>query len=108
MAEPSVQDAVEYLGFSESGWDPVDVESALAAETAAQAAVCVVPAAGAQWPADLLEALYRRVAHNLAVRRNPNGLEIAESEFGVTGLRVGGNDPEVNRLEAPHRSIAVA
>jgi len=104
---PSVEDAQTYLGQHDSAWGPADVKSALLAEQAAQARVCIVPESG-DWPADLLEALYRRVAHNLAVRRNPNGVETAESEFGVTQLRVGGNDAEVNRLEAPYRAIPVA
>jgi len=107
VAAPSVEDAQSYLGFAESAWGAADIASALAAEQAAQAQVCLVPAED-EWPADLLEALYRRVAHNLAVRRNPNGVEFAESEFGSTLLRVGGNDAEVNRLEAPYRVIAVA
>lgn len=107
MSVPSTEDAQEYLGFHESAWGQAEIEAALAAERAAQARVCLTPAEG-DWPDDLLEALYRRVAHNLSVRRNPSGVETYESEFGSTALRVGGNDSEVNRLEAPFRIIPVA
>jgi hypothetical protein len=108
MPVPSLEGVQAYLG-QESSWGSAEIESALAAESAAQARVCIVPAETVEdWPADLLEALYRRVAHNLSVRRNPNGVEFAESEFGSTALRVGGNDAEVNRLEGPWRVIPVA
>lgn len=108
MPAPSVEDVQTYLGFQDSPWGRAEIQSALSAEQSAQSLVCIVPADGADWPADLTEALCRRVAHNLAVRRNPTGVETAESEFGTTQLRVGGNDAEVNRLEAPYRVIPVA
>lgn len=108
MPAPTAEDVQEYLGYQDSAWSPAEIQSALAAEKGSQALVCAVPADGADWPADLAEALCRRVAHNLAVRRNPLGVETAESEFGATALRVGGSDAEVNRLEAPYRVIPVA
>lgn len=99
----------EYLG---DGTDPAAVSSALAAERASQAARCRVPVTATEtdadtWPHDLVEALCRRVQHNLAVRENPLGVETAASEFGNTMVRVGGLDGEVRRLEAPHRRLVV-
>ena len=113
MPAPTAGDVREYLG-----WDPDEPESwewpdealssAVAAERAAQAAVCSVPAEGEDWPADLAEALCRRVAANLAVRALPLGTQQSLSDFGVSVARVGGGDREVARLEAPYRQIPVA
>lgn len=108
MAAPSIESVLEYLG-EPSQWSREQVASAYDAEKAAQALLCSVPADSVEvWPADLVEALYRRIAHNLAVRSNPNGVETALSEFGSTAIRVGGRDAEVERLEAPYRRIVVA
>lgn len=107
MPAPSAEDVQAYLPEYGSS-TPVDIESALAAEKSAQAQVCLVPADDAAWPADLTEALLRRVAANLEVRQNALGVSLAQSEFGVTQVRVGGGDREVNRLEGPYRVIPVA
>ena len=58
------------------------------------------PAADATaWPDDLAEALFRRVHRNLAMRNLP----LAIQSDGDGGIRIGGNDPEIRRLEAPYR-----
>lgn len=108
MPAPTAAEVLDYLGHNAKYRDPAQVESALAAERGAQARLCLVPADDGEWPADLAEALCRRVQHNLALRRNDTGVETAESEFGVTQLRVGGRDAEVERLEAPYRVFPVA
>lgn len=59
------------------------------------------------YPADLLEALCRRVAANLANRALPLGLQSSVSEAGVGFARIGGGDREVARLEAPYRKVVV-
>ncbi len=106
MAAPTATDAAAYLG-TDQGWDTAAIASAFAAEKAAQAAACRVPADDAAWPADLVEALFRRVAHNLALRALPLGLQASVSEAAVQNTRVGGSDAEVRRLEAPHRRLVV-
>lgn len=105
--------AVEaYLGPDHS-WTPAQIEAAIAAEVAAQAAVVRFPAdppAPAEplpYPADLLEALCRRVAHNLALRALPLGVSVDLTESAVATTRVGGTDAEVRRLEAPYRRRTV-
>lgn len=80
------------------------VADALATETAAQAKACEI---GAVYPADLAEALKRRVARNLAMRGIPLGLATASSEAAVAVTRVG-DDPEVKRLEGPYRMPGIA
>jgi hypothetical protein len=58
------------------------------------------------WPADLGEALKRRVQRNLSMKSLPLGLQSGASEAGQWTIRVG-SDPEVKRLEAPFRKLTV-
>lgn len=109
---PTMPDVKAYLGADHS-WTDVQVEAAYVAETAAQAAVVKFPADPAEpaeplpYPADLAEALCRRVAHNLALRGVPLGVSVDLTEAAVAATRVGGTDAEVRRLEAPHRKRRV-
>lgn len=93
-------DAVDlYLGEGEHSWTDEQLQSALDAEAAAQRSVCRVPAA---YPADLREALLRRVGANLARRKLLLQGEATDSEFPQV---LPGRDPEVRRLEAPFRKL---
>jgi len=109
---PSIADVNAYLG-TEHSWTPAQVSAALAAETAAQARACRLPAdppapaAPTPYPADLAEALCRRVAHNLALRALPLGVSANISEMSVATTKVGGTDAEVRRLEAPYRKLVI-
>lgn len=108
MPAPTTGQVQEYL--TSIGLTPTEavLADAYTAEVSAQAAVCEMPAGDAEWPADLAEALCRRVAVNLTVRGLPLGVQtsISEAAFGVT--RVGGGDREIDRLEGPYRTIAIA
>lgn len=102
-------DAVKaYLGAA-SSWSDDEVTEALASERAAQVAVVRLPtdpeppADPLPYPEDLAEALKRRVAHNLALRSLPLGLQASIAEAAVATTRVGGTDAEVKRLESPYR-----
>lgn len=106
MPAPSVGDVQTYLG--DNAPDETKVTAAYNAEKAAQASICDVPADDAAWPADLAEALMRRVAVNLAVRPLPLGTQASITEAAIGITRVGGGDREVDRLEAPYRSIPIA
>lgn len=101
-ALPTVPEVREYLGSSADQWTEPELAGALAAETAAQARVCRV---GAPYPADLSEALMRRVARNLALRSLPLAVLQGDAETGNTMLP--GRDPEVRRFEAPYRKVTV-
>lgn len=101
VAAPSPMDCMNYAGPVALTWGSSDLAKALAAEKAAQARRCRVPADDGQWPEDLAEALMRRVMRNLGMRNLPLGIQ--DSDAG--GIRVGGTDPEIRRLEAPHRRI---
>lgn len=102
---PNLAAIKAYLGV-ETSWTDAQVLSALTAETSAQQRRCRFPVelAGAlPYPDDLAEALCRRVAVNLALRSLPLGIQTAMSEMNASQSRVGGRDPEVQRLEAPWR-----
>lgn len=103
MAAPTDEDVEEYLAPTSYMID--EIGAALAAEKAAQAKRCRVPADDAEWPADLVEALCRRVARNLAMRNLPIAVLQGDAEVGNTILP--GRDPEVRRLEAPFRKLVM-
>lgn len=92
-----------YLGESADGWTDDEITSALTAETLAQSRVCRVPA---DMPADLAEALKRRVARSLNVRALPLGyaVQVDDTGFGISRL---GYDAEIRRLEAPWKKVTV-
>lgn len=96
---------VAYLG-DDPGWTPEEIASAYGAEKVAQEAVCDVPDTGR--PADLQEALFRRVAHNLGNRALPLGMQATLTETQLLTTGVGGTDAEVARLEAPYGVIPFA
>jgi hypothetical protein len=103
-AVPTVAEVQAYLLSSgSSSWQTGDVADALAAELDAQALACRVPA---QYPASLRQALYRRVARNLAARSVPVS-SFTSFEGGATSTRVPMTDAEVSRLEGPHRRLVV-
>lgn len=106
IGPPDVDDVTEYLGVNSSA-SPEVVEGAWRAEKSAQRSVCRVPADDAEWPDALREALCRRVAHNLALRALPLGVQSAITDSAIATTRVGGTDAEVKRLEAPHRKRVV-
>lgn len=103
MAAPTASDVETYLG--DTSYTTDELTAALAAEKAAQAARCRVPADDASWPADLVEALCRRVARNLALRGIPLAVLQGDAEAG--SLIPPGRDPEVRRLEGPHRRVLI-
>jgi hypothetical protein len=103
VSAPTAEDVEAYLGTT--SYTTEKLGAALAAEKAAQAARCRVPADDATWPADLTEALKRRVARNLALRAVPLAQFQGDQEIGTFTPRI--VDSEVRRLEAPHRRITV-
>lgn len=98
-AFPVLADVKAYIGSNESTSDGT-YQDALDAEAAAQRKVCDVPAI---YPADLRQALLRRVARNLALRGQPMAVLTGSQETG--SLVLPGRDPEVRRLEAPYRRL---
>ncbi|SIQ07178.1 hypothetical protein [Micromonospora avicenniae] len=99
---PTTDDVAAYLREGAASWETEDLQDALDAEAAAQRAVCRVRAV---YPDDLRQALLRRVARNLALRQLPLAVLQGDAEVGSSILP--GRDPEVRRLEAPHRRLVV-
>jgi len=99
---PTVDDAIVYLGTRGGGWSVAQITGAYRAERAAQRDKCGERAA---YPDSLREALFRRVARNLAMRALPLAVNTGDADGG--GLVLPGNDPEVRRLEAPYRRLGV-
>jgi hypothetical protein len=95
---PGLDEVVAYLGEDLSA-SLTEVADALAAEIAAQAARCAIPAA---YPDDLAQALKRRVSRNLAARAVPVAT-FTSFEGGATSTRVPQLDAEITRFEAPWR-----
>lgn len=100
-APPDVSAVAEYLGDLSAS--SAEIADAYAAEVAAQAARCRIPA---DYPDDLGQALKRRVARNLAARRVPVAQFTSFEGLG-TVVRVPQLDAEITRLEAPHRRLTV-
>lgn len=103
---PDIDAVKAYLGTANTYTD-AQLQSALDAETAAQGKVCKLPDPTADYPADLAEALMRRVHHNLALRALPLGIQTSISDMSVATNQVGGTDAEVRRLERPFRRLVV-
>jgi hypothetical protein len=103
MTAPDLDAVKAYIGAEVSASDD-EISGALAAEKVAQSNVCIVPADDATWPADLAEALCRRVHRNLVVRGLPLGLQTSLSDAAVAVTRIG-TDGEIARLEAPYRRL---
>ncbi len=97
----SVADVRDYLGDT-SASDPT-LAAALLAEQFAQAKRCWID----PYTPDLREALLRRVARNLAARAVPV-TAVSSFEGGATVTRVPAHDPEIARLEGPHRKRVIA
>jgi hypothetical protein len=98
---PDVDDVDDYLG--EHSWTDAEMQAALDAEAAAQRRCCTIPAA---YPPDLREALLRRVARNLSMRRLTLSVQRGDNEAGdVTVLP--GRDPEVRRFEKNYPKLGV-
>lgn len=102
-ALPDLLDVKAYLQESAAQWTDPELQEVLDAETAAQARVCKV---GAVYPADLRSALLRRVQRALAMRPLALAVLQGDAEAGTTTV-LPGRDPEVRRLEAPHRKLVL-
>jgi hypothetical protein len=99
---PDHSDLATYMRDDAASWDEDDLTDALAVEAAAQRAVCRV---GAIYPDDTRGALLRRAQRNLAMRALPLAISQGDADAGSTLLP--GQDPEVRRLERPHRRLPI-
>jgi len=98
MDDVTVEDVQDYLGRTDLDQDML--QGVLDAERASQRGKCRIPS---NYPADLREALLRRVARNLSMR---NLINTTEVETGAVFSP--SNDPEVRRLENGYRRVLLA
>lgn len=102
---PGIEAVKSYLDVvGGTSWPDEEIQTALTAETRAQARVCRIPDT---YPADLAEALKRRVARNLAARSIPVA-QITSFDGGQQVSRVPAWDSEVRRLEGPFLKVILA
>lgn len=99
MSAPDIDDVKDYL--EENSWSDEQIQGALDAETAAQSRVCTIPD---DMPADLAEALKRRVQRNLSMRGQP--FIVTPDDNGNVSITPS-RDPEVRRLEGPFRRLVM-
>jgi hypothetical protein len=110
---PTVADVKGYLTDAglEGSWSDDAISDVLDAEAGDQASRCRIPTdpdtGDLNYPPALAEALCRRVAHNLAVRALPLGVQATITDSASLNTYVGGTDAEVRRLEAPWRKLVV-
>ncbi len=109
---PTVVEARAYMSEQAQRFADETIQLAIDAERVAQAQAIrlpidpVLPPSPTYLPADLKEALLRRVSRNLALRALPIGQQTGLD--GGPGLRVSRVDPEIIRLEAPYSGPWVA
>jgi hypothetical protein len=103
--EPPTVDALRhYLQESGVRWTDPDLADVLAAETENQADLCRIDTA--VFPAWARQALLRRCMRALAMRSLPLAMPQGDAESGPAILPW--KDPEVTRLERPHRKVVFA
>lgn len=83
-----------------TGYSDATLQGAINTETSVQAGKCRIPD---PVPDELNEAICRRVVCNLARRKLPLAMAQGDADKGPVPLPT--NDPEVRRLEGPHRKL---
>ena len=106
MAVGPTLDAVRaWIGVPATVLDDAQLQTVLDGETAVQAELCIVPADPEVLPAELVQALYRRVARVVRLRSLPTGMVGDTDEYGP--VQAARHDAEIARLEAVHRQVVL-
>lgn len=92
----------EYLGTGNVRYSDAELQRAFEVEATAQSKAVTYPD---PITPDLVEALYRRVHRQIALRQYPTGTDQLTSDGGVAIVRFGSSDPEIRRLESPYRKL---
>ena len=107
---PSVDDVRKWVQVPATSVDDAQLSQVIAAELAGQALSCRVPPVvdpppdpDAFYPDALAQAIYRRVARELAGRQVPLGIVGDGAEYGPNALAT--FDAEVERIEGPYRMV---
>lgn len=104
--DPDREDPEDLGYLGKNSFTDDEIQDALDAEAAAQRSTCRVPAA---YPADLRQALLRRVAVNLANRALPLAIVQGDGEMGGAGSAayLPGKDPQVRRYERAYPRLVM-
>lgn len=102
---PTVPEVRAWLKVSTSAVSDDVLADVLAAESANQAKACRLDPAATERDDDLITALYRRCARQIAARGVPLGI-VADAEFGP--MRMSTIDAEIERLEGYNRGFFFA
>lgn len=105
MLPPTLEAVRAWVQVPATVVDDPSLTQVLDAEMDLQAKACRVPSEDPPVSA-LYQALYRRVAREVAARGVPLGMLGADSEYGPA--RLARWDAEVDRLEGPYRVLAFA
>lgn len=105
MAIPTTAEVRAWTGVSVQSMSDPQLAQIIATEAELQAACCTWD--GGVLPVALSQALLRRCGREISARQLPLGLT-ADTSGEYAPTRLPAFDPEIERLEAPYRVIAVA
>ena len=104
MAGPPIGDVREWIQVPATIITDPQLQQVIDAETLLQARACRIDPDDTL-PPDLVQAIYRRVAREVAARGIPLGMLGADSEYGPRALTRW--DAEIDRLEGPRRIVVL-
>jgi len=100
---PSLVDVRAWIQVPATLISDEQLQIVINAEVLLQAKLCTIAEDPTGWPADLRQAIYRRVAREIAAKGIPLGTFGADSEYGPA--RLSRWDAEIGRLEGPSRKV---
>lgn len=103
---PGLVEVRDWIGVPATVLTDAQLTQVLDAESEKQAAYCLIPDDPAAFPSALAQALYRRVAREVAARSVPLGLLGDGVEYAPSRLPL--FDAQVENHEAPYRVTAIA
>jgi hypothetical protein len=101
---PTVQDVRDYAEDNIGSWTDPQIQEVLDSEAVQQRRRLTV---GAVYPADVAEALKRRVVRALNLRSKTMPTDFSSGFDGEGSSFIPFNDPEIKRLEAPYRKVVL-
>jgi hypothetical protein len=104
-APPPLDDVRAWIRVPATLIPDAQLQQVIDAEALIQARLCRLPEDPAALTPDLVQAIYRRVAREVAARGVPLGMMGGDSEYGTA--RLSRFDAEIERLEGPNRKVVV-
>jgi hypothetical protein len=104
-APPPIDDVRAWIRVPATLLPDPQLQQVIDAEALIQARLCRVPEDPNALTPDLVQAIYRRVAREVAAKGVPLGMMGGDSEYGTA--RLSRFDAEIERLEGPNRKVVV-